>query len=702
MFKGKIVTLVLFCLSPAVLMAATPAAKGPRLSDKEFFAQLDLTRPGLEKVRSAVKGGNLEDAKTEFLVYMRARKTPTWWLDWRKRQPKTTGYYKLDKARIDGIMRHMRGPFHLGDDINWSLNPFKPGAPNYTREWTWGLNRLYHWRNLGKAYWDTGDEKYAKEWIAQMRDWVEDNPCKIDGGSRKAPAWRTIEAGLRAWRAYPDSLHYFLGSPSLTGDDLVMFMKSWIDHAERLKWITLIHPNRRSNWVAMECNGLGHIAILFPECRNAADWKRIAADRLRKELRLDVYPDGVQIELTPTYHEVTRKNCAALFHIAKWNKVPLSADYLKAMEPMYEYCLKAMTPELRIPPLNDSAYIHIKKTLLEGDKLFDRQDFLWAATGGKQGKKLTFTSVAFPWAGQYVMRSGWGKDDLYLMFESGPFGKGHQHEDKLSMFAYGLGRVLLTEAGCYHYDHSKYRKYVIGSWAHNTILVDGLQQHRKGLGKTYVAKKPVNNLWIHNKVFDAADGVYNSGYGPKRETRVKHERTVVFLRGDYWVVLDRLFAKGKHNYDILWHLNNKAASYNAKTLAAWGKDPKVANLLVTPTSTKNLKLDIVVGRDEPVLGFAPMRGKNPIPTLDYKLQKTGDATLGWVLTPYRSAVPSITVSLVEHKGGSIITVVHPKGKDTIYIAARETTWPVKVGEKQITVAGVYVERTGPADQNTRP
>ena len=170
-------------------------------------------------------------------------------------------------------------------------------------------------------------------------------------------------------------------------------------------------------------------------------------DRLRQELEWEVYPDGVQIELAPTYHEVTRRNCAALFKIAKLNKVPMPEDYLQWLERMYEYCLKAMTAERRLPPLNDSAYVPITRTLLEGAEFFDRKDFLWAATFGKQGKKPDFTSVAFPWAGQYVMRSGWGEDDLYLMFESGPFGTGHQHEDKLSMFVYGLGRVLLTEAG---------------------------------------------------------------------------------------------------------------------------------------------------------------------------------------------------------------------------------------------------------------
>ena len=43
----------------------------------------------------------------------------------------------------------------------------------------------------------------------------------------------------------------------------------------------------------------------------------------------------------------------------------------------------------------------------------------------------TETSHAFPYSGHYVMRSGWDKDATYLLFDAGPFGAGHQHEDKL-------------------------------------------------------------------------------------------------------------------------------------------------------------------------------------------------------------------------------------------------------------------------------
>jgi hypothetical protein len=281
-----------------------------------------------------------------------------------------------------------------------------------------------------------------------------------------------------------------------------------------------------------------------------------------------------------------------------------------------------------------------------------------------------YTSVSFPYAGQYVMRSGWDVDDRYLLFESGPFGTGHQHEDKLSMFIYGLGRVLLTEAGTYSYDRSKYRQYVLGSWGHNTILVDGQQQHRRGLPDALETDQPLDNLWIHTETFDAADGVYEDGYGEDRDIDVRHERTVVFVRPDYWVVVDWLDTEQSHRYDILWHLNNDRAEQDPVALAGWGADPDVANLMVTPVAAPALALDIVTGRDEPVLGFAPAKAKKPIPVLNYQLTAAGSTRLVWILTPFRGARPNIQATAADRGAATVVTIQRDSTTDYVYVAPR--------------------------------
>ena len=599
-------------------------------------------------------------------------------------------------SSAEEVMKHIHGGFFLGDDIDWESNRNQPDEPAFTKEWTYGLNRFPQWRTLGEAYWLTGDEKFAREWIAQMRDWVEDHPYPLFGTGNDTLTWRTIEAGIRCSGSWPDSLSYFLGSPALTPGDLFTFLKSWIEHGRHLMRITVEHPEHGGNWVTMECNGLGHLGILLPECREAPAWLETAVNRLTMELDRQVYPDGAQKELTTGYHQVARKNFIALYQFALHNGIPISREYLDPIERLYDYNLRAMTPEGKLPPLNDAGHTGVISSLEEGAELFGRKDFQWAATGGLEGEKPGYTSVAFPWAGQYVMRSGWDADDRYLLFESGPFGIGHQHEDKLSMFAYALGRVLLTEAGTYSYDRSKFRKYVLGAWAHNTILVDGCEQHRNGLRETYETDKPLTNLWAHNEVFDAADGTYESGYGRKREIDVRHERAVVFVRPDYWVVVDRLHAEGGHRYDILWHLNNDEAAQDAATLAAWGADPDAANLLVTPDAAAGLALEIVKGREDPVLGFAPASRKKPIPVLDYQLEAGGSVTRAWVLTPFLGSRPAVETTVENDRDGTVVTVKHDKGADFVFLAPRGDPQSVTLGGKRFPKkAQIAVVRTGP-------
>ena len=65
---------------------------------------------------------------------------------------------------------------------------------------------------MGKAYWLTKDEKYAKEWVYQYLDWIKKNPLQqidpvlyevydIDGVKGPAEnvrfAWRPLETSGR-------------------------------------------------------------------------------------------------------------------------------------------------------------------------------------------------------------------------------------------------------------------------------------------------------------------------------------------------------------------------------------------------------------------------------------------------------------------------------------------------------------------------
>lgn len=61
-----------------VVLTKEPPVTGPRLSDRAFFNALDLDRPDLAAVATAVKGGDYAAAGAAFVQHLKTRTTPKW------------------------------------------------------------------------------------------------------------------------------------------------------------------------------------------------------------------------------------------------------------------------------------------------------------------------------------------------------------------------------------------------------------------------------------------------------------------------------------------------------------------------------------------------------------------------------------------------------------------------------------------------
>ncbi|MDQ3813066.1 MAG: heparinase II/III family protein, partial [Armatimonadota bacterium] len=637
-------------------------AKGPLTSDRQFFDALNLDFPGLEAVKQAVAQGNLEQAKAAYLEFRRTRSQAKWRVDPAQKPDKAT---KEIDAAAEKVLQHLYGfpysgnsqEYPLGADIDWTFNPIPKSDPSFTNEWTYiTLNRMHQWETLGTAYWNTLNEKYAQEWVAQLMDWVQDNPVPMSQGPGSTLTWRTIEAGIRMAGSWPTSYYRFLHSPSFTPEAHMMYTKSVLEHAQRLKKVTLDDPNRTGNWVTMECNGMGTAGILFPEFKESPSFVQIAFDRLSKELATQVYPDGAQIELTSNYHVVALTNFRDLAKTAKMNNVPVPDDYMRRLKSMYVFNLKMIDQSGVMPPVNDSGPTRVTDLLKEAHELWGDPEFLFGATLGKQGQAPP-TSNALEYAGYYTMRSGWNPTDKYLLFDAGPVGSGHWHEDMLNLYLHAFGRTLLTEPGSYMYDKSKWRNYVLRTPAHNTILVDGREQHR-GDHAAVPAMKPTGNPWLTTPLFDYAAGTYDQGYQASeyvareympvqyvgdKDTSVQHTRHVIFLKPHYFITVDFLTGQGEHRYDAHFHLDAPGAEVNDQTKAVHTTRADNVQLGLYPLDLDGLQVKVVKGQEDPVLGWIPTE-KRPIPTVVYTKQRPVPATFSTLLFPYTGDKPEVAVT----------------------------------------------------------
>ena len=160
----------LVLLSTALLAAASVA---PAVTtDEQLFSALDLSRPGLERVSAAIAQHDPAAARHALAEYYRHRTTPVYYIaPGEKANPKPS---HPDVAGGDRAIRHefssIGYPYTFGHTIDWHFDLTAQPASKYAsnNEWTWQLNRHAEWLALSRAYRDTGDEKYAREFVAEM------------------------------------------------------------------------------------------------------------------------------------------------------------------------------------------------------------------------------------------------------------------------------------------------------------------------------------------------------------------------------------------------------------------------------------------------------------------------------------------------------------------------------------------------------
>ena len=656
-----------------VKLTKEPPVTGPRLSDETFFSGLDPAGEGLGAVRRAVERADWADARRAYAAYLRARDNVRWQFDWRDRPEPNERPADYDTREADRIVAHELTscgiPHRFGADIDWSINP----TELQYAEWTWQLSRHPFWVTLARAYWATGDEIYAKDFVYQMTDWVADNPVPVgSSGNTVGSRWRTIEAGIRMAGSWPNSFFYFLSSPSFTDDAVVVMVKSMVEHARHL----MEHPTS-GNWLAMEMNGLYHVGALFPEFRDASVWRSTAVATIEKELVTQVYPDGAQIELAPGYHGVSLNNFLGILELARLNDLPVPDDYRRDLERMFDCYVKIAMPNLRTPALNDSGWGSIGGWMRRGFEMFpERHDFQYLAANRQEGSAPDSTSYWMPYAGWYVMRSDWSDDALYMHFDAGPFGYGHQHEDKLSIIVHAFGRLLLTEGGTYAYDSSPCRRYVLSTRAHNTVMVDGLEQSRRGRDRwSYVSKEPLPSRWLSSATFDFAEGWYDETYGEEKLKPAQHYRCVLFVKPEYWIVVDRFYPAdaAAHRYDAVFHFDGGEARVEAATLAAVGADPGVPNLAIVPLDREGLTVEIVKGQEEPtVQGWVPdaRYSCRPVATPIFTRVGRGRIVVPWLLAPMPAgdAGPGVVETACEPAGsGRAYRVRFEDGREDVLL-----------------------------------
>jgi hypothetical protein len=668
---------------------------GPVTTDQEALNALNLDAPGMAEVKAAAPSGNLSAVAKAYLGYRRTACRAQWFV-MPADKPKIQFAVPPEDKAGDQIINHIIPNSYwfpplsgdMGKVFDWKSNPVPRSSPGFTYEWTYCvISRTGFWKLLADAYWKTTNEKYAQAWVDQFLDFVNKNLCDAVAAKGDPSLWRTLDASERMYDAWPYCYAHFLNSPAFTPAAQWIYLRSVLDHVRILK-AGLAVPGRTGNWVASECYALYAIGALFPELKEASQWRDLATARMVEEMDHCVPPDGFEAELTPNYHYFTLSSFLGPMRAAQLNHYPLPAIFREKILAMYRAPVWVMDQSGNDVSTNDSNQWNAAKQAAKGLKWLGEDPLLeWAASGGTKGVAPP-TSTMLPYAGFYVMRGGWDPLDSFLFFRAGPTGIAHEHEDMLEIVLRAWNKTLLFEQGTYPYDQSIWRRFVLGTSSHSTIIIDGAGQHR---GRSAApVKAPMPNPWVATPIFDFVAGTYDGGYqqsvqdpnalgfatkyvGPIDHS-VTHTRRIVFFKPYYALVLDTVDGSGTHDergtqgggrthtIDALFHLDSPAATMDKKTQAIFSQNAGDVQLALYPLGLQNLQTQIVQGQTDPVLGWYAIAHR-AIPTVRFRKVQAAPARFATFLYPYRGEAPEFSEENLKAGDGVWAAAFHTEMED---------------------------------------
>lgn len=255
-----------------------------------------------------------------------------------------------------------------------------------------------------------------------------------------------------------------------------------------------------------------------------------------------------------------------------------------------------------------------------------REDFLYLATGRKEGKEPAQRNYAYKEAGIYVMRTGWNENDSYFHIHGVQLERGerstHSHNDTGHLELHIKGEDILTDSGRFIYNSSCWkdlRHYFLSAKAHNTLYVD---DHEMGTVPGVSRVRGVR-MYCHgfeeNEDYQMID-ISHNGY-VYRDDSIYHRRRVLHLAGDVYVIDDQVTGLGLDEHDIRLYFNFAFGHLEQQEDGVFGYvSQKGRRYQLVSKATKEVDYEVLEGSDDPIGGWLSYgyAWKKPTPQLAVK------------------------------------------------------------------------------------
>ncbi len=637
-------------------------AHGPRMTDSALINALDLNHPGL---KAAAQADTTRVQLAEIAAYFRHS-------TFNRRHVIPDPPPKADTEEADRILEGHIMDHYWPDGVDWDANPY-----GYI-EWSIHIHGFPYCTPLALAWEETRDPKYAKAIENILRDWMHKTPMPY-GVRAGGLAWgHSLIVSMRAFSTLVDIFTVLCDCADTEDQTIIDLLKSIYEHVVYLMQFESFPP---SNKTISEGRSMLATACSFPEFRESEAWYDAASQQLLNDMNIQVMRDGASYELTPGYQIAIAAWFLEVFEVAQKFGRSLNPEIEAGIRRMYDWSASVNRPDFSCPSVSDAGSLDGKfaPRLIRPGQVLDNPTALWVGTEGEEGHPPNYTSIAHRDSGYFVMRSGWDRDARYCLFEGGPYGRFHQHEDMLSFDLYAHGLPFIVDPGITSYFPNEWTSFYRTTEAHNTVLVDGCGQNRREQTiAEWVESARDKTVWRSDDRADVAIATYDAGYAGL-DADIAHRRAVMFVKPNYFLIFDELTGDGQHTYEALFHFMPYRVLIDPDTRAVRTGRMTPPNLEILPLV--NMTPRLICGQNDPVQGWLAIGGQDvPAPVAIYKKRTTLPFRTGYVLVPFTDGTTAgVTTKITRRSDTWNVHITHPDGSvDRIKMDWRDTQGPVLI------------------------
>jgi hypothetical protein len=489
----------------------------------------------------------------------------------------------LSDELAQGTMRYFEHQgIHTGFPPDWHANPFTAERVSAELHWSqisdfdhtdikiiWEPSRFGFAYTLVRAYWRTGDDRYAEMFWRLVEDWRARNP------PQHGPNWKCGQEVSFRVMAWCFGLYGFLYAPATSAARVAALAQMIAVSGQRIEANLDYALSQRNNHGISEGAGLWTIGALFPEFIFAEKWAETGRRALESQGRELIYDDGAFSQHSANYHRLMLHDYLWTLRLGEIADQPFSSELKERVSRAGRF-LYQIQDDLsgRVPcygqndgalilPLSNSDYQDFrpvvqaveylsKSTRCYAPGLWD-EDLLWLfgpdALAAPVDAPERFDLRAED-GGCYSLRSKTG----FVFVRCASFRHRPAQADMLHADVWWRGQNVALDAGTYSYNApAPWNNPLAHTAYHNTVTVDGLDQMDrvgKFLWLPWLRSRVRHSHRSESGCLSYWEGEHN-GY-ERLKSPVTHRRAILGMGDECWLILDQLNSREEHLYRLHW------------------------------------------------------------------------------------------------------------------------------------------------------